>query len=219
MWLRLTRTRRTPAWSANILARPLVALAPVKNTDPFNTKLAGGVPRNALDGNPGSYWGTELDLGVAVALGQGGDGVVVIVAVGVVARAVAAGTAAHSDHGRCVAEVFMSAARKETEAYKIKDVNKLLSIAPHFGVAVTVEVDGEAQDRDVDEIASRLAIGVSRFERVGAKVGDAPAGRVAEDRAVHAGDGAGAEQAEAGESAKPPVSTSGEPTERQAAVA
>ncbi len=73
------------------------------------------------------------------------------------ARMVAAGAAAHSDHGRCVAEVFMSAARKETEAYKIKDTNKLLAIAPHFGVATTVEVDGEVQDRDIDEIALEVA--------------------------------------------------------------
>ncbi len=36
------------------------------------------------------------------------------------ARMVAAGAAAHSDHGRAVAEVFMSAARKETDDYKIK---------------------------------------------------------------------------------------------------
>ncbi|HSO20660.1 MAG TPA: anaerobic carbon-monoxide dehydrogenase catalytic subunit, partial [Desulfosarcina sp.] len=73
------------------------------------------------------------------------------------ARMVAAGAAAHSDHGRCVAEVFMSAARKETEAYKIKDINKLLAIAPHFGVATTVEADGAVQDRDVDEIALEVA--------------------------------------------------------------
>ena len=72
-------------------------------------------------------------------------------------RMIAGGAAAHSDHGRCVAEVFMSAARKETDAYKIKDVNKLLQIAPHFDVAVTVEVDGEVQDRDVDEIALEVA--------------------------------------------------------------
>ncbi len=69
------------------------------------------------------------------------------------ARMVAAGAAAHSDHGRCVAEVFMSAARKETEAYKIKDPVKLKAIAPHLGVATTIEVDGETQDRDIDEIA------------------------------------------------------------------
>jgi carbon-monoxide dehydrogenase catalytic subunit len=70
---------------------------------------------------------------------------------------VAGGAAAHSDHGRSVAEVFMSAARKETEAYKIKDEGKLRQIAPHLGVATTVDVDGEAQDRDVDEIALEVA--------------------------------------------------------------
>ncbi len=73
------------------------------------------------------------------------------------ARMVAAGAAAHSDHGRCVAEVFMSAAKKETEAYRIKDTQKLLAIAPHLGVAVTVEEDGETKDRDIDEIALEVA--------------------------------------------------------------
>ncbi len=68
-------------------------------------------------------------------------------------RMIAAGAAAHSDHGRGVAEVFLAAARKETDAYKIKDVDKLLEIAPWFGVETTVEVDGEELDRDIDEIA------------------------------------------------------------------
>ncbi len=73
------------------------------------------------------------------------------------ARMVASGSSAHSDHGRTVAEVFLSVARKETDAYEIKDVQKLLSIAPYFDVATTVEVDGETQDRDVDEIALEVA--------------------------------------------------------------
>jgi len=72
-------------------------------------------------------------------------------------RMIAGGAAAHSDHGRCVAEVFLAAARKETDAYKIKDVEKLLAIAPLFDVAVTVEVDGETLDRDLDEIAVAVA--------------------------------------------------------------
>ncbi|MDX2451106.1 anaerobic carbon-monoxide dehydrogenase catalytic subunit [Desulfosarcina sp.] len=72
-------------------------------------------------------------------------------------RMIAGGAAAHSDHGRCVAEVFLSAARKETDAYKIKDPNKLLAIAPFFDVAVTVEVDGQTQDRNIDEIALEVA--------------------------------------------------------------
>jgi len=73
------------------------------------------------------------------------------------ARMVAAGSAAHSDHGRSVAEVFMSVARKETNDYKIKDTEKLLSIAPHLDVPTTVEVDGEVKDRDLDEIALEVA--------------------------------------------------------------
>jgi len=72
-------------------------------------------------------------------------------------RMIAGGAAAHSDHGRSVAEVFMSAARKETEAYKIKDIPKLLAVAEDLGVATTVEVDGEVKDRDTDEIALEVA--------------------------------------------------------------
>jgi len=70
------------------------------------------------------------------------------------ARMVAAGAAAHSDHGRGVAETFLAAARKETEDYKIKDTRKLLEIAPDFGVDITVKgEDGAVLDRDIDEIA------------------------------------------------------------------
>jgi carbon-monoxide dehydrogenase catalytic subunit len=68
-------------------------------------------------------------------------------------RMIASGAAAHSDHGRCVAEVFLSAAKKETEYYQIKDIDKLLEVAKYLGVATTVEVDGEELDRDIDEIA------------------------------------------------------------------
>ena len=68
-------------------------------------------------------------------------------------RMIAGGAAAHSDHGRSVAEVFLSAARKDTNDYKIKDTVKLVAVAKHLGVATTVEVDGEELDRDLDEIA------------------------------------------------------------------
>jgi carbon-monoxide dehydrogenase catalytic subunit len=68
-------------------------------------------------------------------------------------RMIAGGAAAHSDHGRAVAEVFLSAARKETDAYKIKDNAKLIAVAQVMGVATTVEVDGKTQDRNLDEIA------------------------------------------------------------------
>jgi carbon-monoxide dehydrogenase catalytic subunit len=72
-------------------------------------------------------------------------------------RMIASGAAAHSDHGRSVAEVFMSAARKETDAYKIKDTNKLLAVAEALDVDTTVKVDGETKDRDIDEIALEVA--------------------------------------------------------------
>ncbi len=72
-------------------------------------------------------------------------------------RMIASGAAAHSDHGRSVAEVFLAAARKESDAYFIKDTKKLLAVAPHFDVATTVEVDGEVKDRDIDEIALEVA--------------------------------------------------------------
>ena len=68
-------------------------------------------------------------------------------------RMIAGGAAAHSDHGRSVAEVFLSAARKETDVYKIKDTVKLVAVAKELGVATTVEVDGEEVDRDLDEVA------------------------------------------------------------------
>ncbi len=72
-------------------------------------------------------------------------------------RMIAAGCAAHSDHGRTVAEVFLAAARKETDDYKIKDTVKLVAVAEAMGVATTVEVDGETKDRDLDEVALELA--------------------------------------------------------------
>ncbi len=68
-------------------------------------------------------------------------------------RMIAGGAAAHSDHGRGVAAVFLAAARKETDVYKIKDTVKLLAVAKDLNVATTVEVDGEEMDRDLDEIA------------------------------------------------------------------
>ncbi len=72
-------------------------------------------------------------------------------------RMIAAGCAAHSDHGRTVAEVFLSVARKETQDYQIKDPIKLVNVAEAMGVATKVDVDGEMQDRDMDELALELA--------------------------------------------------------------
>lgn len=79
------------------------------------------------------------------------------------ARMVAAGAAAHSDHGRGVAEVFLAAARRETDDYGIKDVEKLLEIAPDFDVPTTVMVEGEdgvkiEQERDIYQIATEVGV-------------------------------------------------------------
>ncbi len=68
-------------------------------------------------------------------------------------RMIAGGAAAHSDHGRCVAEIFLTAARKETEDYKIKDRIKLVEVAEWLGVPTKVTVDGQELDRDLDEVA------------------------------------------------------------------
>jgi len=72
-------------------------------------------------------------------------------------RMIAGGAAAHSDHGRSMAEVFRAVARKESHDYKIKDTVKLLAVAEALGVATTVEVNGEVKDRDMDEIALETA--------------------------------------------------------------
>jgi len=72
-------------------------------------------------------------------------------------RMIAGGAAAHSDHGRGVAEVFLAAARKESDDYKIKDPIKLKAVAEALGIETTVDVDGEVKDRDTDEIAVETA--------------------------------------------------------------
>ena len=79
------------------------------------------------------------------------------------ARMVAGGAAAHSDHGRGVAEVFVAAAHQETDDYGIVDVEKLLEIAPLFDVGTTIMVENEAgekveQERDIYDIAKELSV-------------------------------------------------------------
>ncbi len=79
------------------------------------------------------------------------------------ARMVAGGAAAHSDHGRGVAEVFVAAARQETDDYGIVDVEKLLEIAPLFEVGTTVMVENDQgekveMERDIYDIAKDVAV-------------------------------------------------------------
>jgi carbon-monoxide dehydrogenase catalytic subunit len=63
-------------------------------------------------------------------------------------RMVAAGTAAHSDHGREVARLFLAAARGEAPGYEIKDEWKLRMLAHVFEV--------ETEGRDKRQIAIEL---------------------------------------------------------------
>jgi carbon-monoxide dehydrogenase catalytic subunit len=63
-------------------------------------------------------------------------------------RAIAAGTSAHSDHGRGVAEVFLATARGEAPDYQFKDTIKLYKVAEDLGV--------KTKDRSVKEIAEDI---------------------------------------------------------------
>ncbi|NCO33220.1 MAG: carbon-monoxide dehydrogenase catalytic subunit [Armatimonadetes bacterium CG2_30_59_28] len=64
------------------------------------------------------------------------------------ARMVAGGTAAHSDHGRDVTQIFLAAARGESPDYAIKDVMKLTKLALDYGIQV--------EGRKVNDIAVEL---------------------------------------------------------------
>ncbi|MDQ7840011.1 MAG: anaerobic carbon-monoxide dehydrogenase catalytic subunit [bacterium] len=65
------------------------------------------------------------------------------------ARDMAAGSAAHSDHGRSVAQLLLMTARGQAPGYSIKDEGKLRALAVELGVAL----DG----RSVAEIAEGVA--------------------------------------------------------------
>jgi len=65
------------------------------------------------------------------------------------ARTIAAGAAAHSDHGRDILEALYHAASGETAAYQINDVEKLKRLAGEYGI----DVDG----KEPNEIAKDLA--------------------------------------------------------------
>ncbi len=61
-----------PMRGLEVYAGPLMVFAPSVPTDPFNTKMAGGESRNALDGDPSHYLGTEVDLGARFRMLMGG---------------------------------------------------------------------------------------------------------------------------------------------------
>ncbi|MBS1253859.1 MAG: Carbon monoxide dehydrogenase 1 [Anaerolineales bacterium] len=65
------------------------------------------------------------------------------------ARAVAAGAAAHSDHGRDMAFTLKAVAEGETQGYKIRDPFKLKKLARDLGIST--------EGREVGELASEVA--------------------------------------------------------------
>jgi len=64
-------------------------------------------------------------------------------------RSIAAGSAAHSDHGRDMAFTLKAVANEETEGYIIRDVAKLRNVAAHYGINI--------EKRSPSEIANELA--------------------------------------------------------------
>ncbi|HID56295.1 TPA: anaerobic carbon-monoxide dehydrogenase catalytic subunit [Candidatus Poribacteria bacterium] len=64
-------------------------------------------------------------------------------------RMIAGGAAAHSDHGRAVAELFLKAVSGEAPGYEIKDEHKLYQLALDYNV--------EIGDRKSEEIAKDVA--------------------------------------------------------------
>lgn len=63
-WYLFPRLKFAMAKWLDAYGGPLFAFSTAKLTDPYNTRLAGGVATNPLGARPGSYLGTELDLGL-----------------------------------------------------------------------------------------------------------------------------------------------------------
>ncbi len=56
-----------PVDALEIYGGPMLAWSATDLADAFNTRIAGGDPRNALDGDPGRFLGAEFDLGIRTA--------------------------------------------------------------------------------------------------------------------------------------------------------
>jgi len=67
------------------------------------------------------------------------------------ARTIAAGAAAHSDHGRDIVEVLHLTAQGKASGYQIKDEEKLKRVAGEYGVFV----DGRAKEEIAKELAEK----------------------------------------------------------------
>ena len=78
------------------------------------------------------------------------------------ARMIAAGAAAHSDHGRGVAEILIATARDEAPGYEIKDEKKLMSVAALYDIPV--------EGKTVSEIAE--GVGKAALAEFGQQEGE-----------------------------------------------
>ncbi len=88
-------------------------------------------------------------------------------------RAIAAGSAAHSDHGRDMAFTLKAVANDQTDGYRIKDVAKLRQVAGYYDIKV--------EGRSPKEIANELAdLYIAQFGQQRGEV--APARRATKKR-------------------------------------
>jgi carbon-monoxide dehydrogenase catalytic subunit len=78
------------------------------------------------------------------------------------ARMVAAGAAAHSDHGRHVAHTFLHAAKGELPDYQIKDIPKLFAVA--------MDYDVPTEGREIKDIA--IDVGKKALQQYGQQDGE-----------------------------------------------
>ncbi len=74
-------------------------------------------------------------------------------------RAIAVGSASHSDHGRDILEVFEQTAKGEASGYRIADEGKLLALAAEWGI--------ETEGRPINDVAVDLA--EAMFEDFGSR--------------------------------------------------
>ena len=67
-------------------------------------------------------------------------------------RMVAGGAAAHSDHGRGVAETLLAVANGKASDYKVKDEQKLIAVALDFGI----KVEGRSTEDILKDVANAV---------------------------------------------------------------
>ncbi|MDX1435428.1 MAG: anaerobic carbon-monoxide dehydrogenase catalytic subunit [Anaerolineales bacterium] len=78
-------------------------------------------------------------------------------------RAIAAGSAAHSDHGRDMAFILKAVANGEAEGYQIRDIAKLRQVAGYYDIPI--------EGRPPEEIADELAdLYISQFGQQRGKI-------------------------------------------------